>query len=113
MKAAEINFQIERDENNVPQKIYWKADESPYPDFEETKGIFVAMWDDYHKSPMTLPLWTNFEVDDMQMFVVGIVDAASKMVASATNNQKIVHVLEDACREIVRIVEEERKQNSK
>jgi gliding motility-associated protein GldC len=112
MKQVEINFQIERDEQKVPQKIYWKADEGPYDGFEETKGIFVAMWDDYHKSPMTLPLWTNFEMDDMNMFSVGIIDGVSRMVASSTGNAKLVKVMEDACREMVRIIEEERKLNA-
>jgi hypothetical protein len=42
MNKVEINFQVERTEDLVPKKIYWKADEGPYDDFEETRGIFVA-----------------------------------------------------------------------
>jgi gliding motility-associated protein GldC len=109
---VEINFQIERDENKVPAKIYWKADEGPYDGFEETRGIFIAAWDDYHKSPMTLPLWTSFEVDDMYMFSVGIVDGVAKMLENATGNQKMSLLLQDACRNLMKEVEAERKKNA-
>jgi hypothetical protein len=43
------------------------------------------------------------------MFGVGIVDGVAKMIQSATGNAKLSMLLESTCKQMVKIIEEERK----
>ena len=45
MKKSTINFTVELDENNIPDRILWDATDKPDPGESETKAISVALWD--------------------------------------------------------------------
>ena len=71
MKHSEINFKILLDDENIPEQISWSATENPNEGIEETKSIFIGVWDNYNKGLMALPLWTkDMEVFDMKRFYI-------------------------------------------
>ena len=44
MKISDINFQIQLDNNQTPEKIVWSATDKPAGD-DETSAIAISVWD--------------------------------------------------------------------
>ncbi len=59
MKKSTINFTIELDQNNIPDKILWEATGKPEPGPSETKSISVALWDHTQKNTLRIDLWAK------------------------------------------------------
>src|SRR5690554_1251711 len=68
-KKSDINFTIEMDENNVPDKISWKAEGSDKADANMSKAIMLALWDEDENNTLRIDLWTKeMLVDEMKKF---------------------------------------------
>jgi gliding motility-associated protein GldC len=111
MRKSEINFTIELDDNRIPNKIFWDATENPNEGINETKAISIGVWDQYHKGLLGINLWTNeMPIDEMKHFAVDVVGNVAQMISDATSDSKIVAILEKACIDITKRIEEEEKQ---
>ena len=44
-KKSEINFTVELDEKNLPQKIEWDATDSNFDGRKECKAMMLSIWD--------------------------------------------------------------------
>lgn len=111
MRKSEINFTVELDDNRIPSKIFWDATENPNEGINETKAISIGVWDQYHKGLLGINLWTNdMPVDEMKHFAVDVVGNVAQMISDATGDAKIVEILDKACRDITKHIEEETKQ---
>ena len=65
---SEIKFLIELDENRVPEKLNWTAQEGGV-DHEEAKAIMLSIWDSNVKETLRIDLWTkDMPVDEMKLF---------------------------------------------
>lgn len=112
MRKSEINFKVELDDNRIPERISWDATENPNEGINETRGISLSVWDHYHKGLLGINLWTkDMPVDEMKQFCLDSVGNIARMAADATGDQTIVNVLENACRQIAKHLEEEAKKN--
>ncbi|TAD95722.1 MAG: gliding motility protein GldC, partial [Bacteroidetes bacterium] len=70
MKQSEIRFNIELDDQNLPDKIFWEATDSPINGLSEAKAINVSMWDHLKKETLRIDLWSkDMQVDEMKRFV--------------------------------------------
>lgn len=108
---SEINFQIQLDNDRIPEKIFWDATENPNEGINETKAISINVWDHYHKGLLGINLWTkDMPVDEMNHFLVDIIGNMAQMVKDSTQDPKIVAILEEAGREITKHVNELAKQ---
>lgn len=68
-KKSEINFTVEVDENNVPEKITWTAEEGGQMKTRECKSALISLWDPDEKNTMRIDLWTKeMMVDEMKHF---------------------------------------------
>jgi len=67
MKKSEINFTVTLDENNLPEKIDWKATDS---NEESTcKSVMISLWDAKENNTLRIDLWTkDMMVDEMKVF---------------------------------------------
>ncbi|NNE56397.1 MAG: gliding motility protein GldC, partial [Flavobacteriales bacterium] len=68
VKESEIIIKVGTDENNVPEKLAWKAEDS---DTEgNVKAMLLSVWDEKSKNSMRIDLWTKeMTVDEMKIFV--------------------------------------------
>jgi gliding motility-associated protein GldC len=67
MKTTEINFKVTVDENNLPTKIQWEAQDAGNK--SECKGLMVALWDSSENNTLRIDLWTkDMMVDEMKKF---------------------------------------------
>ncbi len=112
MLKSEINFSIDLDQSRIPEKIFWDATENPNEGINETKAIFISIWDHYHKGLLGINLWTkDMPVDEMGHFAVDIVGNLSQMLKDSTQDPKMISILEDACKQMTQHLKEQEKQD--
>ena len=54
MKESEIKFKVSLDDENIPEKIEWDADEKEKTGYSETKSISVSLWDSDQKNTLRI-----------------------------------------------------------
>lgn len=110
MRKSEIKFDVLLDEQSIPEQIHWTATENPNEGVEETKAIYVGVWDHYHKGTLALPLWTkDMDVMDMKRFAIEIVGSLSETVVRATGDGKMGSLMEELCKTLTKNLQEEMK----
>lgn len=94
---SEIKFNIELDENRVPEKLSWTANDGGVVD-EEAKAIMLSIWDSKAKESMRIDLWTkDMPVDEMKIFFHQTLVAMSDTYKRATNDEKMADTMKDFC----------------
>ena len=87
---------------------------SPRLTIEETKSIFIGVWDNYNKGLMALPLWTkDMEVFDMKRFYIEVIGSIADTLGNATGDQKMVGHIENLCKVLSKDLQEEIKEAEK
>lgn len=96
-KTSEIKFLVELDENKIPEKLNWSAQDGGV-DNEEAKAIMVSIWDAKAKETMRIDLWTkDMPVDEMKQFFHQTLVAMSDTFNRATNDEKMTATMKDFC----------------
>lgn len=95
--TSEIKFQVELDENRVPEKLLWSAEDGGVT-AEEAKAIMLSIWDSNHKESMRIDLWTkDMPVDEMKIFFHQTLVAMSETFKRATDDEKMAATMMDFC----------------
>lgn len=95
MRETNINIKVELDENHVPEKMFWNAEDGGIEN-EETKATMISVWDDKKKEALRIDLWTkDMPVDDMKMFLHQILLSISHTYEKATGEEDVAQWLED------------------
>jgi gliding motility-associated protein GldC len=109
MKKSEINFSIELDNNNVPEKIQWDATDKPDPGLTETKSISVALWDHKQKNTLRIDLWTkDMPVNEMKRFYIECLGGIAQSSLSATGDEFMASEINALCDRLVEHVRNEK-----
>ena len=58
MKKTQISFDIELDENKIPEKINWSANDGGIKN-KESKAVFLSVWDHEPQETLKIDLWTK------------------------------------------------------
>ncbi|MFB3386769.1 gliding motility protein GldC [Flavobacterium sp. LAR06] len=94
---SEIKFNIELDENRVPEKLSWSAQDGGVQ-AEEAKAIMLSIWDSKAKETMRIDLWTkDMPVDEMKIFFHQTLVAMSDTFKRATDDEKMSDTMKDFC----------------
>ena len=94
---SEIKFNIELDENRVPEKLTWSAQDGGVQ-AEEAKAIMLSIWDSKAKETMRIDLWTkDMPVDEMKIFFHQTLVAMSDTFKRATYDEKMSDTMKDFC----------------
>ena len=103
MKKSTINFTVELDQNNIPDKIYWEATDNPEPGLAETKAMSVAIWDHTQKNTLRIDLWTkDMPVDEMKRFYIDCIGGISQNALTATGDEFMANEINDLCDRLVK-----------
>jgi gliding motility-associated protein GldC len=96
-KKSEIKFIVELDNNNVPEKLNWTANDGGI-ELEESKAIMLSIWDHKAKETMRIDLWTkDMPVDEMKIFFHQTLVSMADTFNRATNDQKMSDTMRDFC----------------
>ncbi len=102
MKQSEIKFLIELDDEQVPEKIYWDADEKEDSGLTETKSISLSLWDHQKKNTMRIDLWSkDMPVDEMKRFYVDCLGGLAQSVLNATGDEYMNQEINALCDRLV------------
>src|SRR4051812_25857392 len=95
--TSEIKFNIELDENRVPEKLHWTAQDGGV-NAEEAKAIMLSIWDSKAQETLRIDLWTkDMPVDEMKKFFHQTLVAMSDTFERATNDEKMAGTMKDFC----------------
>lgn len=108
MKKSAINFTVQLDDNNVPEKILWDATDKPDPNMSETKSISLALWDDKQKNTLRIDLWTkDMPVNEMKRFYIDCLGGLAQSMLTSTGDEVMSNEVNALCEKLVKHIQKE------
>ncbi|GGW51712.1 gliding motility protein GldC [Arenibacter certesii] len=97
LHTSEINLQITLDENRVPEKLKWSAEDGGISN-EEAKAMLLSVWDSKNQESLKIDLWTkDMPVDEMRIFFHQTLVSLSDTFYKATQDEKMTATMKDFC----------------
>lgn len=104
MKKSSIQFSIELDDNNVPEKITWDATDKP-DGISESKSISISLWDHEQKNTLRIDLWTkDMPVEDMRRFYIDCLGGLAQSSLTSTGDEVMANEMNALCEKLVKMV---------
>lgn len=95
--TSEIKFLVELDENRVPEKLTWSAEDGGV-ELEEAKAMMLSIWNSKVQETLRIDLWTkDMPVDEMKLFFHQTLVAMSETFQRATQDEKMADTMKDFC----------------
>jgi len=112
VKKSEINFTIELDNDNIPNKIYWRATDNPENEPLETKSLAISLWDHQQANTLRIDLWTkDMPVHEMKRFYVDAMGGMAQSIQNATGDSFMAQELNALCEKFVEYLRKEPPEN--
>ena len=97
MKKSKISFEIELDENNLPQTISLNTDDGKLNNVK-VKSLLISAWDAKTKETLRIDLWTkDMMVNEMMIMYHQTLTSMANSLEKATNEDKLAGALRDYC----------------
>lgn len=94
---SQIILQVELDENRVPEKLSWTAEDGGI-NKEDAKAIMLSVWDSKAQESLRIDLWTkDMPVDEMKLFFHQTLVEMSNTFYRATKDEKMTGTMKDFC----------------
>ncbi|WP_179008832.1 gliding motility protein GldC [Winogradskyella forsetii] len=94
---SKIVLNVELDENRVPEKLNWSAQDGGINN-EEAKAIMLSVWDGNAQETLKIDLWTkDMPVDEMKLFFHQTLVTMSDTFLRATQDEKMTATMKDFC----------------
>ncbi|RKE91966.1 gliding motility protein GldC [Ichthyenterobacterium magnum] len=92
-----IELNVELDENRVPEKLKWSAQDGGIKD-EEAKAMMLSVWDSKAQETLRIDLWTkDMPVDEMKLFFHQTLVEMSNTFHRATQDERMTATMKDFC----------------
>lgn len=96
-KTSTIELHVELDENKVPEKLSWTAQDGGINN-EEAKAMMLSVWDSKAQETLRIDLWTkDMPVDEMKLFFHQTLVEMSNTFQRATQDDKMTATMRDFC----------------
>lgn len=113
MKKSEIKIEVDLDEQNVPERLFWEASESPESG-SEIKALALSLWDGKGEGTLKIDLWTKeMEVTEMKRFFIETISGMADTIRNATQDELMAMDMQNLCDSLSRRLEQEMKTASK
>lgn len=97
MIKSKIELNVELDDNRVPEKLNWSAQDGGIEN-EEAKAVMLSVWDSNTKETLRIDLWTkDMPVDEMKQFFHQTLVTMSDTFMRATQDEKMTATMKDFC----------------
>lgn len=108
MKKSTIQFTVELDEQNVPERITWDASDKPEDQDPQTRSISLSIWDSELKNTLRIDLWTkDMPVNEMKRFYIDCIGGLAQSTLRATGDEKMASEMNDLCDRLVKHLKSE------
>lgn len=95
--TSTIELKVELDENRVPEKLSWTANDGGIQN-EEAKAMMLSVWDSNAQETLRIDLWTkDMPVDEMKKFFHQALVGMSETFNRATQDEKMTATMQDFC----------------
>ena len=102
MRQEEIVFNVELDDDNIPEKIKWKSAVEDNAELSETKAISLSLWDHMQKNTMRIDLWTkDMPVEEMKKFYIDSIGGLAQSLLTATGDEYMAGEMNELCEKLV------------
>lgn len=99
MRNTQIAVNVELDENHIPEKMTWHAQDGGI-EAQETKATMISVWDDKTMEALRIDLWTkDMPVDHMKRFFHQILVSLGHTYQRATGEDDVAQWLEEKAEE--------------
>jgi len=96
MRSEEIKITIELDDNNIPEKLSWKASQNDAG--ANIKAMILSVWDEKEQNAFRIDLWNKeMQVDEMKQFVHQTILTLADSFEKATNEKRMADTMRDFC----------------
>ena len=97
LHTSEITLKVEMDENRVPEKLTWSAEDGGINN-EKAKAMLLSVWDSKNQESLKIDLWTkDMPVDEMKIFFHQTLVSLSDTFMKATQDEKMTSTMKDFC----------------
>jgi gliding motility-associated protein GldC len=94
---SEIKIKVGLDENKVPEKLFWSADDGNIKNME-SKALLLSVWDGVNKDTYKINLWTKeMPVNEMIQFFHQTLGSMAETFELATGDEKMSATMRDFC----------------
>lgn len=105
-KQSEIKISVTLDENKVPEKLSWSAEDGGIKD-EQTQALLLSVWDSVDKECLRIDLWTkDMPIEEMQEFFYQTIVSLSNTYKRATQDEKVAQFLVEMGEQFATLVNE-------
>ncbi|WP_109832584.1 gliding motility protein GldC [Reichenbachiella versicolor] len=102
MRKSKINVEVELDDQNIPEKITWSAEDNQGGKEMEAKAISLSFWDGEKSEALNLDLWIKeMDVVEMKKFYVNLLGTASNTLLNATGDEFMSTEIANMCEKFV------------
>ena len=99
MRKTQITIDVELDDNQVPEKMTWNAEDGGI-EKQETKATMISVWDDERKEALRIDLWTkDMPLDQMKMFLHQILISMASTYERATGEEDVAQWMDQMAEE--------------
>jgi gliding motility-associated protein GldC len=93
--TSEIVLKVHLDENKIPEKLEWQAEDGGVP-ISEAKAFLLSVWDPKANETLKMDLWTkDMPMDDMKFFFYQTLLSMADTFHKATNDEKMTLTMRD------------------
>jgi len=97
--TSDITFTVSLDENKIPEKIEWLAQDAGMDGPMDTKAIMISVYDTASEDTLRMDLWTKeMRVDEMKRFFHQTLHTMADTLQRATNEDAMSADLRDFAR---------------
>ena len=103
MKKSTVNFEIELDDKNIPENIYWHATDNPEGDAKtRTKSVSISLWNHENQNTLRIDLWSkDMPEDEMKRFYIDSIGGLAQSVMNATGDEYMAGEMNALCDKFV------------
>ncbi len=96
-KTSAITINVGLNENNIPTRMMWSADDSGIEN-QEAKAMFLSFWDAKDQNTLKMDLWVDeMSVEEMKQFVHQTLLTLAENFEKATGEKNMSEDLRDYC----------------
>lgn len=110
MKKSKIQFEVQLDDKNIPENIYWEATDKEDDGTNQTRSISIAVWDHFQHNTLRIDLWTKeMSVDDQKRFYIDCIGGMAQSILSATGDEFMAQEMNALCNRFIEHVQKEQE----
>ena len=93
-KESKIKLLVTLDDNKMPEKIEWEADDAGFSGQKESQTLMLSLWDKKDKMTYSIDIWTKeMTIEDMRIHFYQVFLKMADTFERATQSADVAEVI--------------------